>query len=86
MHVRYCKFISWQKIGETVFVINENTKQMYYFDSIATDFWIQMGICGNMDLMIESIIQMYDISKEEAVNDIKDFLLYLKDENLIVED
>lgn len=86
MKIKYNSFISWQKIGETVFVINEISKQMYFFDDIATEFWLQIEKSINFNSMIENLISLYEMPEYEISNDVKDFLLYLKNEDLIIEE
>ena len=86
MRVKYRNSISWQNVGGTVFAVNEKTGEMYYFDDVATDFWMQIGLNGDVNKMLQELADTYQISSKDITDDLEEFISFLDEEQLVIKD
>lgn len=84
MILNYSKHISWQVIGDIVFIINEPTKENYSLNGASKEFWLLIN--GNIDLteMYEELQTKYSVPKNIIEEDFSETISYLLSEGLLI--
>lgn len=85
MKIKYKESISWQKVGDTVFVFNELNGQICCLNDVASDFWMQIEISDCQDIIYKNLKKIYG-DVEGLKNDLEDFFEMLYEQNLIVKE
>lgn len=77
--------MSWQMIEDKVYMKDEQTKEVYYFEEVAAR--IMKGIFSNLplDLISREIADYYEVEIDSVAQDTKDFIGELIDEGIVKE-
>lgn len=83
---RFCIFdknIISDVFGEEVVLVNLETGMYYSLRSSATQIWIRIINNYSVDEITTDLISLYEVEKNELVNQINNFIQQLIDKNLI---
>lgn len=75
--------ISWQNVGNIVFIFDEINKGIMMLDEVTTDFWCYLEKGYTIDEVASKIIEEYNVNYTEVKNDILEFVKMLKKNNII---
>jgi hypothetical protein len=76
--------ISWTKMGEQLVILDTRRERKFHeFDEVATFLWDALDKHNSLEALATSLTETYDVSKDQALNDVKEFLNDLKSKNLI---
>lgn len=78
------KHISWQNVGNTVFIFDENNKGVMILDEITTLFWCYLESGYLIDDIVFRMMQEYEVNYSKVRTDIIEFINLLEDNNIIV--
>lgn len=76
--------ISWTKMGDQIVILDtRNERKFHEFDHVATFLWEAMDKHKSLEALATHLAAFYEVSKEQALSDTKEFLNDLKSKNLI---
>lgn len=78
-------YIAREIAGEYIAVPVDSAcgKNIVIFNPVSYFLWLELQSEKTFDELLEAMIKNYDISKEEAEKDLKDFLLQLDENGLV---
>lgn len=85
MNLEYYRGISWQSIGDIVYIINEDNKESFTLDGVAKSFWILIEKYSLLKEILNVLQKEYNVDRDIIFEDIKDIINDLINNNLIVE-
>lgn len=72
--MKVATYISWQRIGDYIYIINERNKTVIKFEDVSIIIWENL-ICHKTPKEIaQIIINEYDVEQEEVEEDIIEFI------------
>lgn len=78
------KHISWQNVGNIVFIFDENNKGVMMLDEITTLFWSYLESGYLIDDIVSRMMQEYEVDYSKVRTDIIEFINLLKDNDIIL--
>lgn len=85
MRVTYGENISWQKIGNAIYVVEEKQNLRYKLEGTAKEIWVNLNM-SDIDTLAHQFCTQYANADEERIyNDIKLFINELLQRGLIGE-
>jgi hypothetical protein len=86
MELKRRENLAWQKLGDDIVIIDARiNKEVHRLNEVGSFIWQQLSSSKNEKQICEKLVKEYDISEELALEDIKEFMVDLKEKNLIVE-
>ncbi len=80
------KFLSWKKFEDHMLIIDSRTKkQVHRLNEVGSFLWNSLDKNQCKEKLVESLIENYEISNEEATRDVQSFLNELLEKALIHE-
>jgi len=70
-----CKYISWQRIGENVYIFNELEHKVFILEDVSADFWQLIVTKNNMYEVVKEMLDKYN-TDEDTIR--KDVLLFVE--------
>jgi len=87
MRIKWRDNLAWQQLGEEIVIIDSRlNKEVHRLNSLGSVLWKEMKEPVDESALYAKVLENYEIGEEEAKKDINDFLLHLKDKNLIEEE
>ena len=69
--------VSWQKLVDTIFVINEENDSIIKLEDTASLIWMKVSKGYNINQIATEILKEYDVEFEQAQKDVAEFIEYL---------
>lgn len=69
--------ISWQKLINTIFVINEENDSIIKLEDTAGLIWMKVSKGNNVNQIANEIYEEYDVEFKQAQKDVAEFIEYL---------
>lgn len=66
-------FLSWQKIQNCVFIINEKNNTYICLEDVSADMWLEL-IKNDYDTLIKSMMENYDVDETTLYSDLSAFI------------
>ncbi len=85
MKVVISKNISWQIYDNVVYILDERTDTMCKLENEGFFFWKFMLENGDDKYIAKMMASIYDISEEQALEDVKNFVVELREEGMLEE-
>ena len=84
--VKICSNVSWNKIGDTVYIINEKNCDMFQLVDVSSVFWMEIYE-QKKDIfeIIAYIAKYYNVNIEDVQTDIMDLYNQFLEEGLLLE-
>ena len=84
--VKICSNVSWNKIGDTVYIINEKNCDMFELVDVSSVFWMEIYE-QKKDIfeIISYIAKYYNENIEDVQTDIMDLYNQFLEEGLLLE-
>ncbi|NQJ68773.1 PqqD family protein [Streptococcus suis] len=76
--------ISWQKINDYIYIVNESTGQIYYLDYISKYIWEAIDNSIEISSVIQELSDTYNLNNEQLNKDVFSFLRELQKEGLLL--
>lgn len=78
------KKLAWQKIGDHTLLLDMNGKKMaHHLDEVGTFLWKILEEKSSQTILLDRVVNGYDVEKEKAICDIQIFLKSLLNLGLI---
>lgn len=78
------KEISWQLIGNVIYIFNEKTDEVHTLKKSAVDFWIWINKDMSLLDTVNILEKKYNVSKEILTRDILSFVESLTTKNVLL--
>ncbi|HEL1906887.1 TPA: PqqD family protein [Streptococcus suis] len=76
--------ISWQKINDYIYIVNESTGQIYYLDHINKYIWEAIDNSIEISSVIQELSDTYNLNNAQLNKDVFSFLIELQKEGLLL--
>ncbi|CYT87051.1 MULTISPECIES: PqqD family protein [Streptococcus] len=76
--------ISWQKINDYIYIVNESTGQIYYLDHISKYIWEAIDNSIEISSVIQELSDTYNLNNAQLNKDVFSFLIELQKEGLLL--
>lgn len=76
--------ISWQKINDYIYIVNESTGQIYYLDHIIKYIWEAIDNSIEISSVIQELSDTYNLNNAKLNKDVFSFLIELQKEGLLL--
>lgn len=85
MKVFFSKHISWQRLNNTVYIIDEITKKRFLLTGVAEDIWLLIKEDYPFIDIVNTLSKKYNVSEDVLVADTNVFIENLYNENLLTK-
>lgn len=85
MIYKFSDNISWQKMNDYIYIVNEYTGAVYYLNQISKYLWEAIAESMDIEIAIQQLSANYQIDIFQLENDVKNFLAELQKEGLLNE-
>ena len=84
----FSNHITWQleKVSNQVYILDRYNNSSYLFNKVSRDIWIMISYKLTINDMSDIIAERYQIDKNKAYKDIKNFIDGLLNEGIIYEE
>lgn len=72
--MKVASYISWQLIGECIYIFNEHNKTVIKLEDISTIIWKNLIYNKTPDEIAQIITKEYEVEQEEVIGDINEFI------------
>lgn len=80
------KFLSWKEFEDHTLIIDSRTnKQVHRLNEVGALLWKSIEQDTTKDSLVETLLDTYDVSKQDADKDVEEFLKTLRSKALINE-
>jgi len=76
--------VSWQRIEDKIIVVNPEERKMHILAESGTSIWECLTTPKSIDEVVALISKEYEVDVSCARRDIQDFIVILKDKNLVI--
>lgn len=76
--------ISWQKINDYIYIVNESTGQIYYLDHISKYIWEAIDNSIEISNVIQELSDTCNLNNAQLNKDVFSFLIELQKEGLLL--
>lgn len=83
MKLFYSDAVSWTKLGNFVFVINESTNTLYKFEGALKEFWIILESYSDFSDVAQHLLTKYNVTRNVIEKDLKNVIQVLENQNLL---
>jgi len=83
MHLYKSPTISWQVMGDFIYILEEMRSELHILDSVAKDIWLKINGLDTVEEIAAIIAKEYDQPYEVVLTDVKDFVDDLLTKSLI---
>lgn len=75
--------ISWQQIGDVVYIFDEESRGIHILEKTAVDFWNLLNQNKTIEEMLEDLVGKYNVSKTILEKDVLEFIETLIQKNIL---
>ncbi len=81
----FTKSIAWQiEAGQDfVYVLNNKNRKWYFFKELSKDIWLQIEQHKDLNNILKTLMEEYQVDYETLYNDVKDYIYELQEEGLV---
>jgi hypothetical protein len=83
MKFKIAEHLSVRKIDNEVFILNRNDSHLHTFNESGAALWKAMERCDSSNAMVDEILLVYEVDRDQAEKDVSEFLSELLSEHLI---
>lgn len=84
MLVKIASHISWQKVYEKVFIIDETCNCITSIEDIAMEIWCMIDRTENVKDIVDYLCENYCVDKDEVCNDVDEFILEMAKKGYLI--
>ena len=83
-HIKIPRYITWQKLNDYVYIIDERSSHLTLIDELGMDIWLSIVKYSDTKKVIEYINSNYYVEEGKEISDmVKKFIRDLMEEGLI---
>ncbi|GEM_PF-3515037 len=82
-NIKIEEYIVYHEIDDEVIILDSRNGKYFALDGVGKYIFLALSKEKSIDSLIEELINIYDVSKQELRSDIENFLLILKKEAII---
>lgn len=84
LNMRFASHISWQKVHDRIFIIDEICNSIIKIEDLAMEIWCMLAEEMNTNDIIDSICNNYCVNKDIVSQDVNEFLINMMEKGYLV--
>lgn len=82
--MKIASHISWQKVYDKVFIIDETCNSITSIEDSAMEIWCLVDKTGNVKDIVDFLCENYCVTKDEAFNDVNEFIFEMAKKGYLI--
>lgn len=75
--------LSIRKIGDEIFIFDRKLSRIHTFNKVGTVIWEQLKENADVESILDSLTERFDVDRKTADNDLKEFIEELEKKDII---